>query len=350
MSHKRFVRRTGGTGAQQCAGVPTVGGSYKKALSSSLQKPDVCLTEACAAWPGRLHLALLRLGAAAGGRAAAHPHGVRAGGSRLEAGAPVTLIRHARHVGAVAACRGACARCSASMQEAQEAGVAWAPCIGVRPALGTQRCAGRCTSCGIVPIGVTTLQYRVMHIMRVLALRVCSRQPRFPRGLGWLRRPCVLPWVPASPDRPVASRQVYGEIEFECNHWSVFENAIDMAHIHYLHNDTFGNQARTRGSHLRTCKSAAVCDSWGAAGGVHGSRSVASCACAAGLPAWQQCWCSARCISCELNASQFQSAWAPAGTSSVEYAVFWPAWHKPRSAGDVKRQPGARRASRRSGA
>ncbi len=23
---------------------------------------------------------------------------------------------------------------------------------------------------------------------------------------------------------------------------SVFENAIDMAHIHYLHNDTFGNQ------------------------------------------------------------------------------------------------------------
>ena len=35
---------------------------------------------------------------------------------------------------------------------------------------------------------------------------------------------------------------MYGEIEFECNHWSVFENAIDMAHIHYLHNDTFGNQ------------------------------------------------------------------------------------------------------------
>ena len=37
---------------------------------------------------------------------------------------------------------------------------------------------------------------------------------------------------------------MYGEIEFECNHWSVFENAIDMAHIHYLHNDTFGNQVR----------------------------------------------------------------------------------------------------------
>ena len=35
---------------------------------------------------------------------------------------------------------------------------------------------------------------------------------------------------------------MYGEIEFECNHWSVFENAIDMAHIHYLHSNTFGNQ------------------------------------------------------------------------------------------------------------
>jgi phenylpropionate dioxygenase-like ring-hydroxylating dioxygenase large terminal subunit len=34
---------------------------------------------------------------------------------------------------------------------------------------------------------------------------------------------------------------VYGEIEFECGHWGVFENAIDMAHIHYLHGDSFGN-------------------------------------------------------------------------------------------------------------
>ncbi|KAK9917944.1 hypothetical protein WJX75_009983 [Coccomyxa subellipsoidea] len=39
-------------------------------------------------------------------------------------------------------------------------------------------------------------------------------------------------------------KPVYGEIEFECNHWSVFENAIDMAHIHYLHDDTFGNQGQ----------------------------------------------------------------------------------------------------------
>ncbi len=60
---------------------------------------------------------------------------------------------------------------------------------------------------------------------------------------------------------------MYGEIEFECNHWSVFENAIDMAHIHYLHNDTFGNQARARGSHLRTLLSAIVWCGYVAAGG-----------------------------------------------------------------------------------
>ena len=39
-------------------------------------------------------------------------------------------------------------------------------------------------------------------------------------------------------------KAVYGEIEFECGHWSVFENAIDMAHIHYLHADSFGNKVR----------------------------------------------------------------------------------------------------------
>ena len=39
-------------------------------------------------------------------------------------------------------------------------------------------------------------------------------------------------------------KPVYGEIEFECGHWGVFENAIDMAHIHYLHSDSFGNKVR----------------------------------------------------------------------------------------------------------
>jgi phenylpropionate dioxygenase-like ring-hydroxylating dioxygenase large terminal subunit len=40
---------------------------------------------------------------------------------------------------------------------------------------------------------------------------------------------------------------VYEEIEFDCNHFGVFENAIDMAHIHYLHGDSFGNQVGRKG-------------------------------------------------------------------------------------------------------
>lgn len=39
-------------------------------------------------------------------------------------------------------------------------------------------------------------------------------------------------------------KAVYGEIEFDCPHWGVFENAIDMAHIHYLHGDSFGNSLK----------------------------------------------------------------------------------------------------------
>ena len=39
------------------------------------------------------------------------------------------------------------------------------------------------------------------------------------------------------------------ELHWKADKWlflcrSVFENAIDMAHIHYLHNDTFGNQVQ----------------------------------------------------------------------------------------------------------
>lgn len=49
-----------------------------------------------------------------------------------------------------------------------------------------------------------------------------------------------IPYVPELEDPEW--RPVYGEIEFDCNHWGVFENAIDMAHIHYLHNDSFGNE------------------------------------------------------------------------------------------------------------
>jgi phenylpropionate dioxygenase-like ring-hydroxylating dioxygenase large terminal subunit len=46
------------------------------------------------------------------------------------------------------------------------------------------------------------------------------------------------------PDDP-EWRAVYEEIEFDCNHFGVFENAIDMAHIHYLHGDSFGNSVRS---------------------------------------------------------------------------------------------------------
>lgn len=35
---------------------------------------------------------------------------------------------------------------------------------------------------------------------------------------------------------------IYGEFEFDAPHWTVFQNAIDMAHIHFLHGDSFGNQ------------------------------------------------------------------------------------------------------------
>lgn len=51
-----------------------------------------------------------------------------------------------------------------------------------------------------------------------------------------------IPYVPELDDPEW--RPVYEEIEFDCNHFGVFENAIDMAHIHYLHGDSFGNQSK----------------------------------------------------------------------------------------------------------
>ena len=82
-----------------------------------------------------------------------------------------------------------------------------------------------------------------------LPCQICDTQCCMQGGFIWLfygsknfpvdERPPI-PMVPELEDP--TWKPVYGEIEFECNHWSVFENAIDMAHIHYLHNDTFGNQ------------------------------------------------------------------------------------------------------------
>jgi len=51
-----------------------------------------------------------------------------------------------------------------------------------------------------------------------------------------------IPMVPELED--TAWKAVYGEIEFECNHSAVFENALDMAHIHYVHASSFGNQKK----------------------------------------------------------------------------------------------------------
>lgn len=51
------------------------------------------------------------------------------------------------------------------------------------------------------------------------------------------------PPIPYTPELDDPSwKPVYEEMEFDCNHFGVFENAIDMAHIHYLHSDSFGNQ------------------------------------------------------------------------------------------------------------
>jgi len=52
---------------------------------------------------------------------------------------------------------------------------------------------------------------------------------------------------------------IYGEFEFDAPHWTVFQNAIDMAHIHFLHGDSFGNQDKPD---IRAMKEIAH-DAWG---------------------------------------------------------------------------------------
>jgi len=51
-------------------------------------------------------------------------------------------------------------------------------------------------------------------------------------------------------------KPVFEEMEFECNHFGVFENAIDMAHIHYLHSDSFGNQDAPEIRDMEACADA----------------------------------------------------------------------------------------------
>lgn len=42
----------------------------------------------------------------------------------------------------------------------------------------------------------------------------------------------------------VTWKPVYGEIMFDAPHWNVFDNAIDITHIHFLHGDSFGNSSK----------------------------------------------------------------------------------------------------------
>jgi phenylpropionate dioxygenase-like ring-hydroxylating dioxygenase large terminal subunit len=61
------------------------------------------------------------------------------------------------------------------------------------------------------------------------------------------------PPIPSIPELEDPNwRAVYGEIEFDCGHWGVFENAIDMAHIHYLHADSFGNSEKPKVMDMQT--------------------------------------------------------------------------------------------------
>ncbi len=65
------------------------------------------------------------------------------------------------------------------------------------------------------------------------------------------------PPIPYTPELDDPSwKAVYAEVEFNINHWPVFENAIDMAHIHYLHADSFGNQDSPE---IRDMKTHVVC-------------------------------------------------------------------------------------------
>ena len=62
---------------------------------------------------------------------------------------------------------------------------------------------------------------------------------------------------PASGERWTA---VHGSFEFEADHMSVFENAIDVSHIHFLHSDSFGNASApsVRGMDVTTVGNTAV--------------------------------------------------------------------------------------------
>lgn len=63
-----------------------------------------------------------------------------------------------------------------------------------------------------------------------------------------------IPFVDELDDRDW--RAAYGSIEFDCSHDVVFENAIDVAHIHYLHSGTFGNRDQPHIKNVRVKRDA----------------------------------------------------------------------------------------------
>lgn len=55
------------------------------------------------------------------------------------------------------------------------------------------------------------------------------------------------PPIPFTPELEDPEWQVvYGEVEFEAGHASVFDNATDFAHIHYVHGSSFGNDEQPK--------------------------------------------------------------------------------------------------------
>ena len=58
----------------------------------------------------------------------------------------------------------------------------------------------------------------------------------------WGDRTTDIPPIPIPPEMQDPSwTPVFAELDFDTHYMNVFENAIDVAHIHFLHNDTFGN-------------------------------------------------------------------------------------------------------------
>lgn len=112
--------------------------------------------------------------------------------------------------------------------------------------------------------------------MPCCALILCCRRPypqtsaqqtAMPLLTQHTAMPLLCPLLPPADDP--TWKPVFEEMEFDCGHFGVFENAIDMAHIHYLHGDSFGNEVRLAGR--AGTKAGSEIQGWrGLAGGLAG--------------------------------------------------------------------------------